>query len=90
VLGKPNWKQNRVRNNTYTLSWDAGTFNIRYDVVRLVLVQRAGLGVGDIGNTNVISENRTRGSRFVLRKSRRDRSRSCFNIVTCFAIQENK
>ena len=38
MLGKPNKKQNKVQNNTYTLLRDAGTFNIRYDVVRLVLV----------------------------------------------------
>jgi hypothetical protein len=38
MLGKPNKKQNKVRNNTYTLSRRVGTFNIRYDVVRLVLV----------------------------------------------------
>jgi len=38
VLDKPNKKQSKVRNNTYTLLRDAGTFNIRYDVVGLVLV----------------------------------------------------
>ena len=38
MLGKPNNKQSKVRNNTYTLLRDAGTFNIRYNVVRLVLV----------------------------------------------------
>jgi hypothetical protein len=38
VLGKPNRKQNKVWNNTYTQSRDVGIYNIRYDVVRLVLV----------------------------------------------------
>jgi hypothetical protein len=38
----------------------------------------------------VISENKSRGSRFVARKSRQDQSRSCFKVVTCFAIEENE
>jgi len=37
-LNQPKRKQSKVRKNTYTLLRDAGTFNIRYDVVRLVLV----------------------------------------------------
>jgi hypothetical protein len=56
MLGKPKKKRNKVLNNTYTLSRDVCTFNIRYDVVRLFLVQRAGSDVGDIGNSNVISK----------------------------------
>jgi len=38
MLGKPNKKRSKVRNNTYTLSRGIGTFNIKYDVVRLVLL----------------------------------------------------
>ena len=34
MLGKPNRKQYKVWNNTYTLLRDVGTFNIRYDVVK--------------------------------------------------------
>jgi hypothetical protein len=54
MLGKHNWTQNKVRNNTYTLSRDVGIFDIRFDVVRLVLVYWAGSDVSDISNTNVI------------------------------------
>jgi hypothetical protein len=56
VLGKPSRKQSRVENNTYTLLWDVGTFNIKCNVIRLVLVSRAGSGIADIGNWIVISE----------------------------------
>jgi hypothetical protein len=60
MLGKPNNRQSKVRNNTYTLSRDVGTFNIRYDVVRLVLVYQAESSVGDIGDSNVVSGAGTR------------------------------
>ena len=50
----------------------------------------AGSDVGDIGNSNMVSEHWVRGSMFVSRKSRQDRSRSCFKVITCFAIQENE
>jgi hypothetical protein len=53
-----------------------------------MILCRAGSGFGDPGNSNVISENRTQGSRFVSRGSRQDKSRSCFKVVTCFAIHE--
>jgi hypothetical protein len=49
-----------------------------------------GLGVDDIGDNTVISENKTRGSMFVSRKSEHNKSRSCFQVITCFAIQENQ
>jgi hypothetical protein len=38
MLSKPNKKPSKVQNNTYTLMRDVDTFNIRYDVVGLVLV----------------------------------------------------
>jgi len=59
-------------------------------MIGLVLVQRTWLGIGDIGNKNVISENKTRGLMFVSRESRQDKIRSYLKVVTCFGIQENE
>jgi hypothetical protein len=53
-------------------------------------LQRAQSRVGNIDNNNVISQNKTKGWRFVLRKSKQDRIRSWFKVITCFAIQENE
>jgi len=38
VVGKPNKKQSTVQYNTYTQSKGIGTFNIRYNMIGLVLV----------------------------------------------------
>jgi len=82
VLCKPNKKQSKVQNNTYTLSRNVGTFNIRYNVRGLVLMKHAGLNVGDIGNWNVIAKRDERCSKFVSRESRQVKSRSYFNVLT--------
>jgi hypothetical protein len=37
-----------------------------------------------------MSKNRAKGSIFVSRNSRQVRSRTCFKVITCFAIQQNE
>jgi len=44
VLGKPNKKQSKVRNNTYTQSRDVGTFNISYGMIKTRSSVTGGIG----------------------------------------------
>jgi hypothetical protein len=53
-------------------------------------LNRAGLGIGDIDDLNMVSKQDKKCSRFVSRKSGQVMCRSCSKVVTCFAIQGNE